>query len=172
MYSYKTKNNRKYKPIKINESLSNVNRKILNKFNGLDYIIFSKWPNIVGSFFNQYSEPEKITSIPTTEDSKGNIVFERFLHVNVSPAAAIEFQHLQTKIIEKINSLFGFKAIYGIKIRQKYIENKGKISTSKSLKTSPNNNEKKRIKVQTSAINDKKLKESLVKLGLNLSIKK
>ena len=33
-----------------------------------------------------------------------------YLHVNVSPAAAIEFQHFQDKIIEKINSYFGYKA--------------------------------------------------------------
>ena len=34
------------------------------------------------------------------------------------PAAAVEFQHFQDKIIEKINSYFGYKAIKGIKIHQ------------------------------------------------------
>ena len=42
------------------------------------------------------------------------------LHVNVTPAAALEFQHFQDKIIEKINSYFGYKAIKGIKIHQQY----------------------------------------------------
>ena len=42
--------------------------------------------------------------------------WENTLHVNVTPAAAVEFQHFQNKIIEKINSFFGYKAIHKIKI--------------------------------------------------------
>ena len=34
----------------------------------------------------------------------------------------LEFQHFQDKIIEKINSYFGYKAIKGIKIHQQFIK--------------------------------------------------
>ena len=46
------------------------------------------------------------------------IIYMLMLH----PAAAVEFQHFQNKIIEKINSFFGYEAIHGIKIHQKLIK--------------------------------------------------
>ena len=117
------KSKRKYVPISIAESLKNINRKFLYKFGKLDYTIHSKWTEIVGSFFVNYSEPLKISSILSSVDENGSNIYERYLHVNVSPAAAIEFQHFQDKIVEKVNSYFGYKAIKGIKIHQQYIKN-------------------------------------------------
>ena len=111
--------NRYYKPMKIGESLQGINQKFLYKFGELDYTIHAKWAEIVGSFFIQHSEPQKISSLSKSKDDLGNVVYEKFLHVNVTPSAAIEFQHFQNKIIEKINSFFGYKAIKGIIIHQK-----------------------------------------------------
>ena len=64
MKSLKTKNNRNFKPVKISESLKTINQNILYKFGKIDYIIHTKWPEIVGIFFVQHSEPDRITSIP------------------------------------------------------------------------------------------------------------
>ena len=55
---------RNFKPTKISDSLKNINNKFLYKFGKLDYIINTKWREIVGSFFVKHSEPQKITSIP------------------------------------------------------------------------------------------------------------
>ena len=73
---------------------------------------------LLENFFVNHSEPIKITSIPNSNADNGSTIYDRYLHVNVSPAASIEFQHFQDKIIEKINSYFGYKAIKGIKIHQ------------------------------------------------------
>ena len=115
----KTNENRNFKPLKISESLKEINQKILYKFGKLDYMIHAKWSEIVGVFFMKHSTPEKISSIAYSKDSKENTFYKKFLHVNVNPAAAVEFQHFQNKIIEKINSYFGYKAIKGIKIFQR-----------------------------------------------------
>ena len=110
------KSNRKFKPVKISDSLRGINQKFLYKFGKLDYIIYAKWAEIVGSFFVQHSEPRKISSIPQSTDEKGKTIYGQYLHVNVTPSAAVEFQHFHNKIVEKINSYFGYKAIKGIKI--------------------------------------------------------
>ena len=58
------------------------------------------------SLFNILSL-KKITSIPVFSNTKEETIYEKYLHVNVTPSAAVEFQHFQNKIIEKINSFFG-----------------------------------------------------------------
>ena len=114
---------RRYIPVSIAESLKSVNRKFLYKFGKLDFTIHAKWGDIVGNFFVNHSEPLKISSIIKSVDDSGSNIYDRYLHVNVTPAAAIEFQHFQDKIIEKINSYFGHKAIVGIRIHQQYVKN-------------------------------------------------
>ena len=122
MTNTQLKKDRNYKTVKISDSLRRVNQKFLNKFGKLDYIIHAKWEEIVGSFFVQHSEPQKISSIPQSTDEIGVNIYENYLHVNVTPSAAVEFQHFQNKITEKINSYFGYKAIKGIKIHQKLVK--------------------------------------------------
>lgn len=121
------KNKRNFVPIKISDSLRNISKKFLYKFGKLDYTIHAKWAEIVGNFFVNHSEPLKISSIINSVSDDGEKIYDRYLHVNVSPAAALEFQHFQDKIIEKINSYFGYKAIKGIKIHQHQIQKKNTI---------------------------------------------
>ena len=163
------KSNRKFKPMKISDSLRGVNQKLLYKFGKLDYIIHTKWAEIVGSFFVQHSEPRKISSIPQSTNEKGEAIYEKYLHVNVTPSAAVEFQHFHNKIVEKINSYFGYKAIKGIKIHQQLIKREN-IVTKKSNVNFINIKQKTReIKNTISKINDKDLEQSVVNLGLSIT---
>ena len=163
--------NRIFRPIKLSDSLKGVNKSLENKFGKTHYIINSKWAEIVGTFFFQYSKPEKITSIRKPDMSGGNKDIEYTLHVNLAPAAAVEFQHFQNKIIEKINTFFGYKAIHRIKIHQlfsfKYTYN----SKEKNKKNNKNllNQKKIQIKDTTQKINDKELEQSLLNLGLSIA---
>ena len=160
--------NRKFIPISIAESLKTVNRKFLYKFGKLDYTIYSKWSDIVGVFFVNHSEPQKISSILVSTDEDGSKIYDRYLHVNVSPAAAIEFQHFQDKIIEKINSYFGYKAIKGIKIRQQFIKNTNLDKKNKNINLIEREIDKKEILEMTPKLSNKKLQESIVNLGLSI----
>ena len=169
MKPLKPNSNRNFKPVKISESLKKINQNVLYKFGKLDYIIHTKWPEIVGIFFIQHSEPQKIITIPVSSNKNGETIYEKYLHVNVTPAAAVEFQHFQNKIIEKINSFFGYKAINGIKIHQKLI-NKNKYSPKKNLLKNVSMEQKKiEIKNTIEEINDKKLEESLINLGFSIT---
>ena len=100
---------------------------------------------------------------------KGKLFTKKYLHVNVTPSAAVEFQHFHNKIVEKINSYFGYKAIKGIKIHQQLIKREN-IVTKKSNVNFINIKQKKiEIKNTISKINDKDLEQSIVNLGLSIT---
>ena len=172
MISKPEKPKRKFVPISIAESLQTVNKKFLYKFGKLDYIIHAKWSDIVGNFFVNHSEPQKITSVANSTNDRGETTYDRYLHVNVSPAAALEFQHFQDKIIEKINSFFGYKAIKGIKIRQHHVQKEYFKKTIKENNLVKREKDKIKIKELTPNLSNKDLEESIVKLGLSITNEK
>ena len=162
---------RTFVPKTIGESLQKVNQKISSKFGKIDYLIHVKWKQIVGSFFSNHSQPMKISSVKDFIDDKNEYIFSNYLHVNVSPAAAVDFQHFKDKITEKINSYFGYKAIKGIKIHQNFIP---KIDNSTIHKRKLKNINKLNAEVKqcVQGIKNKELEESVVKLGLSISAEK
>ena len=160
---------RTFTPVSISDSLRNVNKKFLYKFGKLDYTIHTKWSEIVGSFFVHHSEPQKISSIAKSTNAEGETLYDRFLHVNVSPAAAVEFQHFQDKIIEKINSYFGYKAIKGIKIRQLLVKTDQYDLKQRNVNLIDAKEKKLAIKRSVPTLSNKQLEESIVNLGLSIS---
>ena len=162
---------RNYKPVRLADSLQGINKNLEYKFGKIDYLIHSKWAEIVGTFFVQHSQPEKITTIPIPSADVEIEHQEKILHVNVAPAASIEFQHFQNKILEKINFFFGYQAIHGIRIHQNF-SSKDTSPSTKTIKNFDNNllNQKKiEIKDTTQKINDKELEQSLLNLGLSIT---
>ena len=168
MISKSKKYDRKFIPITIGESLKSLNKNFLYKFGKIDYTVHAKWSDIVGKFFINHSEPIKVSSLPVSTNEEGETIFERYLHVNVSPAAAIEFQHFQDKIIEKINSYFGYKAIKGIKIHQQYIGDIMPKRKTKKIDFAQDEKLKKSILESLDDLTNKELKESIVKLGISI----
>lgn len=162
------KPSRNFIPVSIADSLKNVNRKFLYKFGKLDFTIHTKWSEIVGKFFVNHSEPIKISSIANSIAEDGSTVYDRYLHVNVSPAAAIEFQHFHDKITEKINSYFGYKAIKGIKIHQQFINKKNYSKNTRKINLIEIEENRKKVLKATPKLSNKKLEESIVKLGLSI----
>ncbi len=161
--------NRSFIPKTIGESIQKVNHKFSYKFGKIEYLIHAKWGQIVGTFFANHSEPLKISSAQNYISDSNETVLSNFLHVNVSPAAAVEFQHFKDKIIEKINSYFGYKAIIGLKIHQNFIS---KVDHKRLNKKNYKQNTKmynKKVEQQTQGFKNKDLKESVVKLGLSIS---
>ena len=169
MISKPAKPKRNFIPLSIADSLRTVNRKFLYKFGKLDYTIHTKWSDIVGNFFVNHSEPQKITSVVNSTNDEGETIYDRYLHVNVTPAAALEFQHFQDKIIEKINSYFGYKAIKGIKIHQHHVRNDYVKKTKKNTNLIERKKDKIKIRESTPSLSNKELEESIVKLGLSIT---
>ena len=152
------KSKRAYVPKTIGDSLKKINRDFSNKYGKIEYLIITKWPKIVGQFFANHSEPNKISRIPDGENDTGDVIYSNYLHINVSPAAAVEFQHFKDKIIDKINSYFGYKAISNIRLKQNFIPKKNYTKKQNSIKNISLG------KSDIKNINNKELEKSLEKL--------
>tara|TARA_B100001250_G_C19530346_1_gene670106 strand:- start:250 stop:771 length:522 start_codon:yes stop_codon:yes gene_type:complete len=159
---------RTFVPKKIGETLKKVNRTYSSKFGKIEFLIISKWPQIVGTFFADHSEPDKISRITDDFNEFDEKIYKNYLHVRVSPAAAVEFQHYKDKIIEKINSYFGYKAISDLRLQQNFVP-------EKKLKDNVNFNnhkiseeEKATIKSEIEVIHNKELEKSIVNLGASI----
>lgn len=73
--------------------------------------IVADWPAIVGPELAASSLPERLV-FPHGARSGGT------LHVRVSGALALELQHLEPQVIERINGYFGYAAVARLKLRQ------------------------------------------------------
>ena len=160
---------RTFVPKKIGDTLGKVNRAFYNKYGKKEFLILSKWPQIVGSFFAEHSEPDKISRLTEDFDEFDQPIFKNFLHVRVSSAAALEFQHYKDTIIEKINSFFGYKAIADLRLQQNFIPKKKNEQPLKSERFKTTNNEKEIVKKEIQNIKDKELENSIVNLGLSIN---
>ena len=168
---YMDKKNNKIKrsfiPQAIGDTIRKVNRNFSSKFGKIEFIVHSKWSEITGSYFGEFSEPKNITRIPDYENEFGETVFKNQLNVSVAPAAALEFQHYKDTIIEKINSYFGYKAIIDLRIQQNYIPKtviKTKVLNDRKLTS----DDKKSIINEVEKLKNDDLKQSLIDLGTNI----
>ncbi|GIK96213.1 MAG: hypothetical protein BroJett029_04220 [Alphaproteobacteria bacterium] len=73
--------------------------------------IVADWPEIVGPDLAAASLPERL-AFPRGARRDGT------LHVRVSGALALELQHLEPMVVERINGYFGYRAVGRLKIRQ------------------------------------------------------
>ncbi len=159
---------RTFIPQSIGDTLRKVNRNFSSKFGKIEFIIHSKWPDIVGSYFKIYSEPKNITRLPDYENDLGETIYKNHLNVNVAPAAALEFQHFKDTIIEKINSYFGYKAINDLRIQQNYLPKDEDFNKNKSKMMPVSLEESELISNEIESLQNNELKDSLMKLGKNI----
>ena len=159
---------RTYVPKKIGESLARINKNYSSKFGKIEFLILSKWTQIVGIFFADHSEPDKITRITEEFNEFDEPIYKNFLHVRVSPAAAVEFQHYKDTIIEKINSYFGYKAISDLRLQQNFVPEKKIKNNIKLYDQDLSEEEKVSIKNEINNIKDKELEKSIVNLGASI----
>ena len=123
------------------------------------YVNLNEIPTVPEGLFT------KKISVSYDEESQ-----EKTLHVLIAPAAAVEFQHFQNKILEKINSFFGYKAIHYIKIHQKFSSKNihKKQIQNKHFEKNLLNKKRNKINDTSQKINDKELENSLFNLGLSI----
>ena len=137
-------------------------RPILGKrgFVGID--ILSEWENIVGSDLARGIFPEKLV-FDRDKRSDGT------LHVKSSGGAfAMLFEHQKAKVIERINTFFGYPAVAHIKIKQGAFQLAQKASlTKRSLTDSEIADLNRRI----AQIEDPALREQAYQIGAEILIK-
>ncbi len=96
-------------PRRIGQTVPEVAGKVLGK-RGLAFgALITDWPAIVGQQLSQRTAPDKL-SFPRGKRE------EATLHIRAMGAIALELQHLEPQIIERINSFFGYHAVARIKL--------------------------------------------------------
>ena len=138
-------------------------KKILNK-KGFTYSqILNKWTYLVGGKISKISFPKGFR--PHGKNTPGTLI------ISVQRGNEVDIEFSKNTIIEKINSYFGYKAIKGIKISQKIIENK--ITAPDITKNDLNSFNKyiNTVKKETGKIKNKNLEESILNLGLSINNK-
>jgi hypothetical protein len=92
-------------------TLPKVTRKVLGRRGLAEGSLVADWPALVGEMIAERSLPLRL-SFDGGERRDGT------LHVRVSGALALELQHLEPQVVERINGFFGYRAVGRLRIHQ------------------------------------------------------
>jgi hypothetical protein len=84
---------------------------VLGKHGFAEAQLIAQWAAIVGEDIAQAISPEKL-SFGRGERREGT------LHLRVTPALALEIQHREPVLLERINAFFGYRAVARLALRQ------------------------------------------------------
>ena len=143
---------------KLSKLVEKVSKNALKEHPLLFKEIAIKWNIIVGQTISNRTIPSKITYNKfSKENVPGNLV------IRTDPSFALELQHLQDKLLERINTFLGYKAIGSISLIQSPIFHKReKKSLEKREKYSINDQF---LIKKTKNLKSSELSEALRKLG-------
>ncbi len=80
---------------------------------GLGYAkLVTEWPQIVGADFADATAPVKL-AFPRGERADATLTIE------IVPARAVEVQHALPQLIERVNAVFGYRAVARVKMVQR-----------------------------------------------------
>ncbi len=120
--------------------------------------LLTEWESIVGSHLAKHTCPERVARDRNAEAGGG------VLHLRVdSGALAMEIQHLETQIVERINAYYGYKAVDRLKMIQGPLP---KRAEKEETQLPPlDTQEEKALQDRLSSVGDDDLKEALDRLG-------
>ncbi len=96
---------------------------ILGKRGFAEAEVILQWAAVVGEELARLSVPVKL-SFGTPAGKEGGGRVNGTLQLRVAPGAAIEFQHLEPVIVERINTFFGYRAVARLALRQGPLPNR------------------------------------------------
>lgn len=127
--------------------------------------IVNRWAEIAGPLLYAETQPEKLVYAAGAGHAAT-------LDITVSPAFALELQHLSPLIVEKINGYFGYRAVERLRLRQMPLTRPGGGSESPAPARRParalNPEEQARLAALLDGVEDKALRQALEKLGRSL----
>lgn len=137
-------------------------KNILGRKGFVEIDIIANWGEIVGEELADYTVPQQI-------EFKRGLKANGTLKVEVpSGAFALELQHREKIVLEKINAYFGYNAVGALRIIQNSslkIDKNDKYNQDRKQKTIVSQEEENYIKDLSEDIKNSKLKEVLIKLG-------
>ena len=95
---------KRYGTRSLSQLVPRITKKALGRQGAAIAGLITKWPDIVGPTIAQASVPRKL-SFPRGERGGGT------LKIAIAGSLAIELQHLEPQVLERINGFFGYAAV-------------------------------------------------------------
>ena len=108
MVTKRRKDKRRNMPLRAGALLPAAAAKLYRKQGFAQAEVLTEWPRVVGERLADTTIPEKLTRDGT-------------LTVKVSPAFALELQHLEPQVLERIATYFGHRAVKRLRLVQGHI---------------------------------------------------
>jgi hypothetical protein len=121
--------------------------------------VIGRWREIIGPRLADHTSPEKLT-FPQGERNGAT------LYVRVASGLALEIQHDQPNILDRINAYFGYRAVAGLKIIQAPVPRPARAASPQRRKL--RDEEIAAIKKEVANTQDDDLRNALEKLGRSL----
>lgn len=145
------------RPRALGATVEKLTRPIFGKRGFSEAAIVTDWPAVIGAELARHTRPERIAFTPHHRS-------EGTLHLRVANSSlALELQHLEPQLIERINRYFGYRAVARVTLTQ------GPIDTPEE---EPVREEKpldqvtrKALETKVSVVTDPALREALERLG-------
>jgi hypothetical protein len=148
-------------PKALGVSLGRLTRPTMKKRGAALGDILARWREIAGPMLAAESQPEKLVY---AAGAGANATLE----IAVSPAFALEVQHLAPLIVERINGWFGYRAVAGLRLKQRPIR-PSESPAPPSRETRPlTAEERARLEAMLAGVADPGLRQALEKLGRSL----
>ena len=150
----------RFKPRSISATVEKITRPIFGKRGFGQGTMVANWENIVGSVLADHTFPEQI-SFPRNQRNNGTL----HLRIN-SPALALELQHIENQLLDRVNTHFGYRAVTDIRINQGNLPKTNKKPQPEKRKMTLN--EKQNLNTDLNIISDPDLKKALQALGTEI----
>jgi len=116
--------------------------------------LLRQWRAVAGEELARISRPERLSKSTRNGETVTRLV------VRCSPGAALLVEHDQTRIVERINVVYGFRFVDGLKVIS------GDIGAGETPPPPQNHpNDALTLKVRLRSIGDDRLREALLRLG-------
>lgn len=152
---------RRYGMVSIAVPAGQVTRPVFGKHGFAGGALVVDWPAIVGSAVASHTLPMRIR-FPPKERAEGTLIIK----VD-SGAFALEVQHLEPLILDRINGYFGWKAVARLKLMQGPLPDVRGKSRSKPPPDSPTLAPN--LEASLAQVEDPELREVLARLGRTLT---
>lgn len=153
-----------YKTKSIAEAVKKASDRAFRRYGFSQREIVSRWPDIVGPALADCSMPERLT-FPRDEKRGGT------LYIRVQGSMALELQHFEPIVIERINSYYGYQAVERLVYRHGPVPAR----TRKTRRPQPNltDSQKKNLEGRLEGVRNPELYKALYRLGSEVvSVKK
>ena len=143
-------------------ALGRLTRPVLKKRGAALADILSRWGEIAGPLLSTETQPERLVYAAGAGHAA-------ILEIAVSPAFALELQHLSPLIVEKVNGYFGYRAVSGLRLKQMPIRRTSESPVPKAAEPRPlTHAEQAQLAAMLNGIEDRQLRQALESLGRSL----